>query len=338
MSTPNTVDYLDILDQLKLEIRTARLRATLAVNTELLQLYWRVGTIILKQQQSQGWGAKVIQKLSEDIRKSFPDLQGFSSRNLLYMRQFAAIYPGPAFTQLPVAQLPWAHQVILLDKVKEKPEREFYIQKAIENGWSRDVLSLQIKSDLYHRQGSSLTNFEQKLPATQSDLAHQLLKDPYIFDFLSLTEDYQEKDLESALTQHITKFLLELGAGFAFVGRQYHLEVGGQDFYLDLLFYHLKLRSYVVIELKKGKFLPEYAGKLNFYLSVVDDVLRTEQDQPSIGLLICQDKNKVVAEYALKNINKPIGVSEYQLIESIPENLKGSLPSIEELERELKAS
>ena len=338
MSTPNTVDYLDILDQLKLEIRTARLRATLAVNTELLQLYWRVGTIILKQQQSQGWGAKVIQKLSEDIRKSFPDLQGFSSRNLLYMRQFAAIYPAPEFTQLPVAQLPWAHQVILLDKVKEKPEREFYIQKAIENGWSRDVLSLQIKSNLYQRQGSSLTNFEQKLPATQSDLAHQLLKDPYIFDFLSLTEDYQEKDLESALTQHITKFLLELGAGFAFVGRQYHLEVGGQDFYLDLLFYHLKLRSYVVIELKKGKFLPEYAGKLNFYLSVVDDVLRTEQDQPSIGLLICQDKNKVVAEYALKNINKPIGVSEYQLIESIPENLKGSLPSIEELERELKAS
>jgi len=234
--------------------------------------------------------------------------------------------------------LPWAHQVILLDKVKDKPEREFYIQKALENGWSRDVLSLQIKSNLYQRQGGSLTNFEQKLPTPQSDLARQLLKDPYIFDFLTLTEDYQEKDLESALTQHITKFLLELGAGFAFVGRQYHLEVGGQDFYLDLLFYHLKLRCYVVIELKKGKFLPEYAGKLNFYLSVVDDVLRTEQDQPSIGLLICQDKNKVVAEYALKNINKPIGVSEYQLTEAIPENLKGSLPSIEDLERELEES
>lgn len=222
--------------------------------------------------------------------------------------------------------------------MKDKPEREFYIQKALENGWSRDVLSLQIKSNLYQRQGGSLTNFEQKLPTPQSDLARQLLKDPYIFDFLTLTEDYQEKDLESALTQHITKFLLELGAGFAFVGRQYHLEVGGQDFYLDLLFYHLKLRCYVVIELKKGKFLPEYAGKLNFYLSVVDDVLRTEQDQPSIGLLICQDKNKVVAEYALKNINKPIGVSEYQLTEAIPENLKGSLPSIEDLERELEES
>lgn len=264
MSIPNPVDYIDILEQLKLEIRTARLRATLAINNELLQLYWRVGTIILKQQQSQGWGAKVIQTLSEDVRKEFPDLQGFSPRNLLYMRQFASIYPDGEFTQLPVAQLPWAHQVILLDKVKETPERQFYIQKTIENGWSRDVLSLQIKSKLFQRQGGSLTNFEQKLPAPQSDLAHQLLKDPYIFDFLTLTEDYQEKDLESALTQHITTFLLELGAGFAFVGRQYHLEVGGQDFYLNLLFYHLKLRSYVVIELKKVNFCRNMRVSLTF--------------------------------------------------------------------------
>jgi len=223
MSKPLSTDYIHILDQVKLEIRVARMRATLAVNAELLQLYWRVGTIILKQQQTQGWGAKVIQTLSDDIRKEFPDLQGFYPRNLLYMRQFASFYPDTEFTQVPVAQLPWAHQVILLYKVKETPERDFYIQKAIENGWSRDVLSLQIKSNLYQRQGGSLTNFEQKLPTPQFDLAHQLLKDPYIFDFLTLTEDYQEKDLESALTQHITKFLLKLGVGFAFVGWQYHL-------------------------------------------------------------------------------------------------------------------
>jgi predicted nuclease of restriction endonuclease-like (RecB) superfamily len=226
---------------------------------------------------------------------------------------------------------------VLFDKVKEATERNFYAHKALENGWSRDILSLQIKSNLYQRQGGSLTNFEQKLPSPQSDLAQQALKDPYIFDFLSLTEKYQEKELEAALTGHITKFLLELGAGFAFVGRQYHLQVGDQDFYVDLLFYHLKLRCYVVIELKKGKFLPEYAGKLNFYLSVVDDKVRTEHDQPSIGLLICQDKNQFVAEYALKDVNKPIGVSEYQLTEAIPDNLKSSLPSIEELEREFKS-
>jgi predicted nuclease of restriction endonuclease-like (RecB) superfamily len=328
--------YAGILDQLKQEIGAARVRATIAVNAELLKLYWRVGSIILSQQQTQGWGAKVIQTLSDDIRKAFPDLRGFSYRNLLYMRQFAATYPQLDFAQQPVAQLPWVHQVVLLDKVKEEKERAFYIRKAIEHGWSRNVLSLQIKSNLYQRQGASTTNFDRQLPASQSDLAREMLKDPYIFDFLTLTEDYQEKDLENALTQHITKFLLELGAGFAFVGRQYHLEVGGQDFYLDLLFYHLKLRCYVVIELKKGKFLPEYAGKLNFYLSVVDDLLKSEHDQPSIGLLICQDKNKVIAEYALKNIDKPIGVSEYQLTEAIPENLKGSLPSIEDLERELK--
>ncbi|RNI24038.1 PDDEXK nuclease domain-containing protein [Rufibacter latericius] len=337
MPSHSTV-YADVLEELKSEIRKARVKAALAVNSELLSLYWRVGKTILAQQQAQGWGAKVIQTLSGDIRREFPDLQGFSYRNLLYMRQFASVYPVPEFTQQPVAQLPWAHHVVLLDKVKNEQERAFYIHKSIENGWSRNVLGLQIKSNLYQRQGGSLTNFGLKLPSPQSDLAQEMLKDPYVFDFLTLTEDYQEKDLEGALTQHITKFLLELGAGFAFVGRQYHLEVGGQDFYMDLLFYHLRLRCYVVIELKRGKFLPEYAGKLNFYLSVVDDLLKTEHDQPSIGLLICQDKNKVVAEYALKNIDKPIGVSEYQLTEAIPDNLKGSLPTIEDLERELEDS
>lgn len=239
----NPIIYTDILEQLKSEIRTASVKAALAVNSELLSLYWRVGNIILAQQQAQGWGAKVIQTLSSDIRREFPDLQGFSYRNLLYIRQFASVYSGSEFTQQPVAQLPWAHHVVLLDKVKDGQERLFYIHKAIENGWSRNVLNLQVKSNLYQRQGESLTNFSTKLPAPQSDLAREMLKDPYVFDFLTLTEDYQEKDLKGTLTQHITRFLLELGAGFAFVGRQYHLEVGEQDFYMDLLFYHLKLRE-----------------------------------------------------------------------------------------------
>jgi len=223
-----------------------------------------------------------------------------------------------------------------MDRLEQPELREFYMAKSLENGWSRDVLSLQIKSGLHQRQGKAITNFKNQLPAPQSDLAQQLTKDPYLFDFLTLREDYQEKDLENALTDHITKFLLELGAGFAYVGRQYHLEVSQQDFYLDLLFYHLKLRAYIVIELKRGAFKPEYVGKLNFYLSVVDNQVKTELDQPSIGLLICQDKDKVIAEYALKDINKPIGISEYRLTDHIPANLKGTLPTIEDLERELQ--
>jgi predicted nuclease of restriction endonuclease-like (RecB) superfamily len=327
--------YPTILEELKKQIRQARLKATLAANAEMLTLYWQIGKTILEQQQQAGWGAKVIDNLSADLRKEFPDMQGISPRNLKYMRKFAATFPDLPIVQLPVAQISWAHHVIMLDKVKDQQEREFYIYKAIENGWSRDILSLQIKSNLYGRQGKAVTNFEARLPSPQSDLAQQMLKDPYVFDFLSLREDYQEKDLENALTDHITKFLLELGAGFAFLGKQYHLEVGEEDFYLDLLFYHVKLHCYVVIELKRGKFKPEYAGKLNFYLSVVDDKLRTNGDQPSIGLLICQDKNKVLAEYALKDVNKPIGVTQYELTESIPDDLKGSLPTIEDLEREL---
>jgi predicted nuclease of restriction endonuclease-like (RecB) superfamily len=323
--------YPTILEELKKQIRQARLKASLAANAEMLALYWQIGKTILEQQQQAGWGAKVIANLSADLRKEFADMQGISPRNLKYMRKFAVTFPDLPIVQLPVAQLPWAHHVIMLDKVKDPQEREFYIYKAIENGWSRDILSLQIKSNLYGRQGKAVTNFEARLPSPQSDLARQMLKDPYVFDFLTLREDYQEKDLENALTEHITKFLLELGAGFAFLGKQYHLEVGEEDFYLDLLFYHVRLHCYVVIELKRGKFRPEYAGKLNFYLSVVDDKLRTTGDQPSIGLLICQDRNKVLAEYALKDINKPIGVTQYELTESIPDNLKGSLPTIEAL-------
>jgi len=302
-------NYFSFLNDLKTEIRNARLRATSAVNVQLLNLYWYIGREILMQQEQAKWGAKVIDQLGNDLRLSFPDMQGLSRRNLLYMRRFAEVYPDLAIVQRAVAQLPWSHHVILMDKIKEETERLFYIGKALEHGWSRDTLSLQIKSGLYKRQGKAISNFETRLPPPQSDLAQQLTKDPCLFDFLSLTENYQEKDLEKALTEHITKFLLELGAGFAFLGRQYHLEVDDQDFYIDLLFYHVKLRCYVVIELKKGKFLPEYAGKLNFYLSVVDDQLKSDFDKPSIGLLICQDKNKVVAEYALKDINKPIGIS-----------------------------
>jgi predicted nuclease of restriction endonuclease-like (RecB) superfamily len=337
MSTlPN--HYLTILEELKVQIRQSRLQATLAVNASLLTLYWHIGNTIIEQQKQEGWGTKVIDRLATDLGKEFPDMHGLSARNLKYMRKFAQTYPDISIVQRSVAQLPWAHQVILMDKVKSQAEREFYIGKAVENGWSRDILSLQIQSNLYSRQSKAITNFETRLPNPQSDLAGQMLKDPYIFDFLSLREDYHEKDLENALVEHITKFLLELGAGFAYVGKQYHLEVGEEDFYLDLLFYHVKLHCYVVIELKRGKFKPEYAGKLNFYLSVVDDKLRTTGDQPSIGLLICQDKDKVVAEYALKDVNKPIGVTQYQLTESIPANLKGSLPTIEDLERELKDS
>ncbi|WP_229376406.1 PDDEXK nuclease domain-containing protein [Fibrella aquatilis] len=291
-------------------------------------------TTSLSSAKTEKWRYKVIEKLADDLRADFPDMHGLSRRNLFYMRKFAEAYPSNEFVQRPVAQLPWAHHVILLDKVKTAEIRDFYVAKSLENGWSRDILSLQIKSGLHERQGKAISNFDDRLPALQSDLAQQLTKDPYLFDFLTLQDDYQEKDLENALTSHITKFLLELGAGFAFVGKQYHLEVGDQDFYIDLLFYHLKLHCYVVIELKRGKFQPEFAGKLNFYLSVVDDQLKTAADQPSVGLLICQDKDKVVAEYALKDINKPIGIAEYRLTESIPADLQGTLPSVEDLERE----
>jgi predicted nuclease of restriction endonuclease-like (RecB) superfamily len=263
-------------------------------------------------------------------------MKGFSFRNLKYMRQFAETYLNP-IGQQPVAQIPWGHNVILLDKLDSLEKRLWYAQKTIEHGWSRNILTIQIETKLYERQATSekINNFGQNLPAPQSDLAHQLLKDPYVFDFLSVGQEAQEREIENALVQHITKFLLELGTGFAFVGQQYHLEIGGDDFYIDLLFYHLKLRCYVVIDLKAGKFKPADAGQINFYLSAVDDLLRHPSDNPSIGILLCKDKNGAVAEYALKDVNKPIGVSAYQIVESIPEPLKTSLPTIEQLEAEL---
>ena len=233
--------------------------------------------------------------------------------------------------------MPWSHIKILLDKVSELQEAIFYIQQTIENGWSRDVLALQIKSDLFSRQGAAISNFKETLPEPQSDLAQQAIKDPYTFDFLSITQPYNERDIENQLIEHITKFLLELGKGFAFVGRQYHLEVGESDYYLDLLFYHIKLKCYVVIELKNTKFIPEYAGKLNFYLSAVDSLLKSDGDNPTIGILLCRDKNKIETEFALRDINKPMGVSEFTLTEILPENLKGSLPTVEEIEADMKS-
>ncbi|AGY58142.1 hypothetical protein GKIL_1896 [Gloeobacter kilaueensis JS1] len=263
---------------------------------------------ILARQQHESWGAKVIERLSKDLRRDFPEMKGFSARNLKYMRALAETYPDELFVQQLVAQIPWGHNVRILDKVTTSQEREWYIYKTIENGWSRNVLELQIDSGLYRRQGKAVTNFTRTLPPAQSDLAQQLLKDPYNFDFLTLGQDAHERDLERGLLVHIRQFLLELGAGFSFVGSQYHLDVGGDDFYIDLLFYHLKLRCFVAIDLKMGKFIPEYAGKMNFYLSVLDDQLRHPSDEPSIGLILCRTDNQLVVEYALRDVNKPIGV------------------------------
>jgi len=329
--------YDELLHDLKDRIKQAQVRAALAVNRELVLLYWSIGRDILIRQQQQGWGAKVIDRLAADLRRAFPEMKGFSPRNLKYMRAFAESYSDEHFVQQVAAQIPWFHNCVLLDKVEAQNEREWYMRQTVEYGWSRAVLVLQIESGLYRRHGTATTNFERTLPAPQSDLARQLLKDPYNFDFLTLDEEARERDLERGLLEHIREFLLELGVGFAFVGSQYHLEIGEQDFYLDLLFYHLRLRAFIVIELKMGEFKPEYAGKMNFYLSAVDDLLKHPQDQPSIGIILCKTKNKVVAEYALRDTHKPIGVSSFQLTESLPEKLQGSLPTIEELEEGLNA-
>ena len=328
--------YADFLKGLKERIQQARVRAGLAVNRELVMLYWQIGRDILEQQAGLGWGARVIDQLARDLRASFPDMTGFSPRNLKYMRSFAEAYPDSDFVKAASAQITWYHNCTLLDKVKDHTERSWYIAQTIQHGWSRAVLVHQIESVLYRRQGQALTNFPQTLPSIQSDLAQQILKDPYNFEFLGLGEEASERELEHTLVRYLRRFLLEFGVGFAFVGQQYHLEVGGQDFYIDLLFYHLKLRCYVVIELKAVQFQPEFVGKINFYLSAVDDVLRHPDDKPSIGIVICKSKNRVVAEYSLRDTNKPIGVSSYQLTEALPESLQGNLPSIEQLESELE--
>jgi predicted nuclease of restriction endonuclease-like (RecB) superfamily len=328
-------NYADLLHSLKDRIREAQVRASLSVNRELVLLYWQIGRDILERQETQGWGAKVIDRLAVDLRREFPEMKGFSSRNLKYMRAIAEAWTDARFVQQAAAQIPWFHNCVIIDKLSDAVEREWYIRQTIQNGWSRDVLVHQIESKLYRRQGKAITNFNRTLPQPQSDLAHQVLKDPYTFDFLSLDREARERDFERGLIEHLRAFLLELGVGFAFVGSQVHLEVGNQDFYLDLLFYHLRLRCFVVIDLKMSEFKPEYAGKMNFYLSAVDDLLRHNDDQPSIGIILCKAKNKVIVEYALRDTRKPIGVSGYKLIESLPKRLQGKLPTIEALEAEL---
>ncbi|MFM0047312.1 PDDEXK nuclease domain-containing protein [Paraburkholderia sediminicola] len=329
-------DYRHWLAELKQRVERARLRAVTSANRELVTLYWQIGREILDRQQRQGWGAGVVDQLARDLKAAFPDMRGFSPRNLKYMRSLAQAWPDAEFVQQPAAQLPWFHLCTLLDKVKDPEQRSWYAGKTLEHGWSRQVLTMQIETAAYTRSGSAVTNFRETLPPPQSDLARDALKDPYIFDFLSLTEDAQERDIEQALTQHITRFLLELGAGFAFVGRQYRLDVGGDEFFIDLLFYHLKLRCYVVVELKTTPFRPEYAGQLNFYLSAIDAQVKAPEDQPTIGLLLCKEKNRLVAEYALRGVTKPMGVAEYQLLRQVPESLETELPSIDQIEAELR--
>ncbi len=322
------------MDSLKRKIREAQLKAVINVNKELIFLYWEIGKSILERQKQEGWGSKVIERLSKDLMNSFPEMKGFSPRNLKYMRRFADDYSDFSIVQVPLAQITWYHNITLLDKVGSLSERIWYAYQTLKNGWSRNVLVHQIESELFERTGKEINNFEVTLPKPQSDLAKQAVKDPYIFDFLSCGLEMREREIENELTKHITNFLLELGAGFAFVGKQVHLEIGDNDFYIDLLFYHLKLRCYMAIELKAGEFRPEYAGKINFYLSALDKIKHPD-DNASIGLILCKSKNRIIAEYALRDMTKPIGVSEYKIIKSIPDKLKSNLPSIEEIEKEL---
>lgn len=331
----NSNEYLATIEQVKQEIKAAQYRATVRVNTELTMLYYHIGTVI---NQHKTWGSKFIENLARDIKIDFPDATGYSVRNLKYMAKFAETCTDAEFVQQAVAQIPWGHNVVLMDKISSQEERIWYIEACRKNGWSRNVLVHQIESGLYQRQvlASKVSNFESRLPAPQSELAVQTMKDPYIFDFIPFKEDMVERDIEMALVQDVTKLLLELGTGFAFLGNQYHLNVGGDDFYIDLLFYNLNLRCYVVIELKTGNFKPEYAGQLNFYLSAVDGLLKKEQDNPSIGLLLCKSKNDLVAEYSLKDMTKPIGVSEYRVTSSLPAELEQQLPSIEDIQKRIQ--
>ena len=327
--------YAAWLIQLKQDISSSRQRAALAVNAELVALYHRIGTEIQHRQTTQGWGAKVIDRLARDLKEAFPEMRGFSSRNLKYMAFFAQLCPGGKIGQQAAAQLPWFHIVTLLTKLDDPAEHEWYALQTVQHGWSRSTLEVNIQNRLMQRQGAAVTNFVARLPTGESALANETLKDPYLFDFLGLGNEAHERDIENALIQHITRFLLELGACFAFVGRQFRLEVAGDEFFIDLLFYHTRLKCYVVVELKATDFKPEHAGQLNFYLSVVDAQIKAEDDKPTIGLLLCKQQNRLVAEYALSGIEKPIGVAQYQLLRELPEALVNKLPSIEEIEAEL---
>jgi predicted nuclease of restriction endonuclease-like (RecB) superfamily len=358
------MNYPHILGTLKEKIDQARLRAVLAVNAELLGIYWEIGRVIALQESEAGWGGKTVERLAADLRSAYPDMKGFSPRNLRYMREFHLAYPAlsilqhavakfeleklgngenmeithsqdDVILQHAVAKLPWGHHTVILHKTKDAQIRNFYVQKCVENNWSRDVLALQIENRLYDRQGMCLNNFTDTLPKLQSDLARDTFKNPYIFDFLSSTDQMQERGLENALIQHLKKFMLELGKGFAFVGNQHRLQVDGDEFILDLLFYNYLLHAFVLFELKLCAFQPEFAGKLNFYINIVDAQLKGPEDKPTIGVLLCKTPNSTVVKYALKGIDAPIGISEYELAEALPQQLKGEIPSIAELEAEM---
>jgi predicted nuclease of restriction endonuclease-like (RecB) superfamily len=329
--------YAATLQEIKSHLRSARVRAILAANPIVIEAYWQTGKIILARQKEAAWGAKIIDRLAADLQEEFPDMNGLTTRNLLSMKIFAREFPDGPIAKQPVSQLPWGQIIRLMQMVKDPTAREFYIRQCLREGWSRSLLEIQIRNQLHLRAGKAQNNFALTMPPADSDMAAQLFKDPYLFDFLGTADPRREAEVEQALVDHIQKFLLELGTGFAFVGRQVPLEVGGEDYPLDLLFYHLKLRRYVVIELKARAFTPGDVGQLNLYLSAVDDLLRHPDDQPTIGLLLCRKKNKLVAEYALRGLDQSIAVAEWQtrLTESLPEDLRGSLPSIEEIEAEL---
>ncbi|MEJ7138496.1 PDDEXK nuclease domain-containing protein [Amphibiibacter pelophylacis] len=328
-------DYADWLADIKARVATARQRAALAANAELIRLYWHIGNDILQRQQTATWGDKVLQRLASDLREAFPEMKGFSLANLKFMRAFAQAWPDAAIGQQAVSQLPWGHNVMLLTRLKDRGQRLWYAEKAIAEGWSRATLELQIRNRLHDRQGRAITNFDARLTTPHSELAHETLKDPYLFDFLGLGDEAHERDIENALVRHITKFLLELGSGFAFLGRQVRLEVEGDEFFIDLLFYHTRLKCHVVVELKATAFKPEHAGQLNFYLTAVDRLVKSPDDNPTIGLLLCKTQKRTVVEYALSGIDKPMGVAEYQLVRALPDALASSLPTVEELESEL---
>lgn len=332
-------DYPIVLNELKKLIRSAQIKASLKVNRELVLLYWNIGNEILNRQSHQGWGTKVIETISKDLRAAFPGSRGYSTRNLKYMRAFAEAWPEKAIVQQVVAQIPWGHNILIIERIKDSEQRLWYAQQAILNGWSRVVLDHQIDGELYERQVESIksSNFEATLPAADSDLANQLIKDPFSFDFLTLAEDHKELELQQALVEHLRSFLLELGLGFAFVGDNYHIEVEGTDYYIDLLFYHYKLKAFIVIELKARPFDPRDVGQLNFYLSAVDDLLRQPGDNNSIGLILCKDKKHVSAEYALRGLSQPMGISKYKT-KGLPSELQENLPSPEELEDKLRSS
>ncbi|MEE3717003.1 PDDEXK nuclease domain-containing protein [Tumidithrix elongata RA019] len=331
--------YAELFLEIKTKVSSSRLRVVMSANSALVMLYWEIGQSILRRQKQEGWGAKVIDRLSYDLRDAFPDMQGFSPRNLLFMRAFAENYPDSEKVKQLVSQLPWGHIILLMQRVKMPRQQDWYMSQSILHGWSRNILALQISNQSYERQGKAVNNFTATLPPADSDMATQVFKDPYLFDFLGTADPRREREVEQALVDHIQKFLLELGNGFAFVGRQVHLEVGDSDFYIDLLFYHLKLRCYVVVELKVVPFDPAFVGTLNLYLSAVDDLLRHPDDKPTIGLLLCRSKSQLVVEYALRDFNKPIGVADWetQITRALPKELASSLPSIEEIEAELQS-